>query len=83
MYEKNLPKQYPEYVDKVLKVYEEARKMDIQHPDETAAILAKEAQISLDVAKKELIEVILHNLSLVMNRKTSFKLQVKYYKKNN
>lgn len=47
-------KQYPEYVDKVLEVYEEARKWTIEHPDETAAILAKEAQISIDVAKKEL-----------------------------
>lgn len=42
---------YPEYVKKVIKAYEEARQWAIDHPDETAEILAKEAQIDLDIAK--------------------------------
>ncbi|MGE8077500.1 aliphatic sulfonate ABC transporter substrate-binding protein [Peribacillus loiseleuriae] len=45
---------YPDYVEKVLEAYEEARQWTIAHPDETAEILAKEASISLEVAKKEL-----------------------------
>lgn len=47
-------KKYPKYVEKVLEAYEEARQWTIDHPDETAEILAKEASISLEVAKKQL-----------------------------
>jgi sulfonate transport system substrate-binding protein len=47
-------KKYPEYVKKVIEVYEEARKWAIENPDKTAEILSKEAKISLDVAKKQL-----------------------------
>lgn len=47
-------KKYPAYVEKVLEVYEEARQWTIDHPDETAEILAKEASISIEVAKKQL-----------------------------
>lgn len=47
-------KQYPEYVDKVLEAYEEARQWTIDHPEETAEILSKEAEMSLDVAKQSL-----------------------------
>ncbi|MEC2056437.1 aliphatic sulfonate ABC transporter substrate-binding protein [Peribacillus psychrosaccharolyticus] len=47
-------KKYPEYVEKVLEAYEEARQWTIDHPDETAEILAKEASISIEVAKKQL-----------------------------
>jgi len=45
---------YPTYVEKVLQVYENARLWAIEHPDETAEILAKEAKLSSEVAKKEL-----------------------------
>jgi sulfonate transport system substrate-binding protein len=47
-------KKYPEYVKKVIEVYEKARKWAIENPDKTAEILSKEAKISLDVAKKQL-----------------------------
>ncbi|MBS4179295.1 aliphatic sulfonate ABC transporter substrate-binding protein [Lederbergia citrea] len=45
---------YPEYVTKVIEVYETARQWAIDNPEETAEILAKEAQIDLDVAKIQL-----------------------------
>ncbi|MCM3110957.1 aliphatic sulfonate ABC transporter substrate-binding protein [Lederbergia lenta] len=45
---------YPKYVNKVIEVYEEARQWSIENPEETAEILAKEAQIDLDVAKIQL-----------------------------
>lgn len=47
-------KKYPDYVKKVIEVYEKARKWALENPDKTAEILSKEAQISLDVAKKQL-----------------------------
>ncbi|MBS4198290.1 aliphatic sulfonate ABC transporter substrate-binding protein [Bacillus sp. FJAT-49732] len=42
---------YPEYVTKVIEAYEKARQWAIDHPEETAEILAKEAQIDIEVAK--------------------------------
>ena len=45
---------YPEYVTKVIEVYEKARQWAIDNPEETAEILAKEAQIDLEVAKIQL-----------------------------
>ncbi|QQZ08882.1 aliphatic sulfonate ABC transporter substrate-binding protein [Heyndrickxia vini] len=51
---KEFADQYPKYVEKVIEAYEQARKWAIEHPDETAGILAKEAKIDSDVAKKEL-----------------------------
>ncbi|MFK4998311.1 hypothetical protein ACI2OX_16295 [Bacillus sp. N9] len=39
---------------KVIQVYEEARQWAIDNPEETAEILAKEAQIDLAVAKLQL-----------------------------
>ncbi|AIE59067.1 aliphatic sulfonate ABC transporter substrate-binding protein [Bacillus methanolicus] len=47
-------KKYPEYVKKVIEVYEKARKWVLENPEKTAEILSKEAHISLDVAKKQL-----------------------------
>ncbi|MEK3890166.1 aliphatic sulfonate ABC transporter substrate-binding protein [Bacillus sp. FSL K6-3431] len=47
-------KKYPDYVKKVIEVYEQARLWAIDNPEETAEILAKEAQIDLDVAKIQL-----------------------------
>ncbi len=47
-------KKYPEYVKRVIKVNEKARKWIIANPDKAAQLLAKSAQISKDVAKKEL-----------------------------
>ncbi|HEY4552641.1 MAG TPA: aliphatic sulfonate ABC transporter substrate-binding protein [Bacillaceae bacterium] len=44
-------KKYPAYVTKVIEAYEKARQWAIEHPEETAEILAKEAQIDLEVAK--------------------------------
>lgn len=46
--------QYPEYVEKVIAAYEEAREWAIANPEETAALLAEEAGIDLEVAKKQL-----------------------------
>jgi len=47
---------YPDYVTRVLAQYERARQWILDNPDEAAQILADEAKLSLDVAKKELIE---------------------------
>jgi sulfonate transport system substrate-binding protein len=48
--------EYPAYVPRVLAQYERARLWILANQDEAAQILADEAQISLDVAKKELFE---------------------------
>ena len=45
---------YPEYVTKVIEAYEKARQWAIDNPEETAKILAKEAQIDIEVAEKQL-----------------------------
>jgi len=45
---------YPEYVNRVIEVYEKAREWTIENPEEAAEILAEEASIELDVAKKQL-----------------------------
>ena len=47
---------YPDYVTRVLAQYERARQWILEHPDEAAQILADEAKLSLDVAKRELFE---------------------------
>ncbi|MFC7370211.1 aliphatic sulfonate ABC transporter substrate-binding protein [Fictibacillus iocasae] len=45
---------YPEYVEKVIALYEKARKWTDKNPDEAAEILSKESGLSLDVARKQL-----------------------------
>lgn len=45
---------HPEYVKRVIEVYEKARIWAMENPEETANILAKEAGIPVDVAKKQL-----------------------------
>lgn len=47
-------KEYPEQVKKVIEVYEKARKWAIENPEELAEILVKHAQISPEVARKQL-----------------------------
>ncbi|WP_438313398.1 aliphatic sulfonate ABC transporter substrate-binding protein [Sporosarcina sp. FA9] len=42
---------YPEYVTKVIGVYEKARKWVIENPEETTEILAREAKIDIEIAK--------------------------------
>ncbi len=44
------------YVPRVLAAYERARQWILDHPDEAAQILAEEAKITLEVAKRELVE---------------------------
>lgn len=51
---KDFAEKYPEYVEKVIEVYEKARQWAIEHPEETSEILAKEAQIDLDIAKLQI-----------------------------
>jgi len=46
--------QYPEYVSRVIEVYEKARTWTIKNPKEAAEILAEEASIPVDVAQKQL-----------------------------
>src|ERR1700722_932496 len=46
--------EHTDYVRRVLAEYEKARKWILAHPDETAALLAAEAHISLPVAKLQL-----------------------------
>src|SRR5690625_5113764 len=45
---------YPDYVDRVIKNYEQARQWTIDNPEEAAEILAEEASIKLEVAKKQM-----------------------------
>lgn len=47
-------RQYPEYVQRVIKVYEQARQWTLANPDQAAQILAEEAKISLAVARETL-----------------------------
>ncbi|MBN8237019.1 aliphatic sulfonate ABC transporter substrate-binding protein [Halobacillus kuroshimensis] len=45
---------HPDVVKDVIKVYEKAREWTVEHPDEAAEILAEEANLDLEVAKKSL-----------------------------
>lgn len=56
---------YPAYVTRVLTQYERARKWIIENPDEAAQILADEAKLSIEVAKKELFERIVLDIDPV------------------
>ncbi len=47
-------RKYPETTKKVIEVYERAKKWIVDNPDQAAQILADEAQINLEVAKREL-----------------------------
>lgn len=47
---------YPDYVTRVLAQYERAREWILANPDQAAEILAEEAKLDLDVAKKQLTE---------------------------
>jgi len=51
---KEFAEKYPEYVTEVIGLYEKARKYVLEHPEETTEILAKEAQIDIDVAKVQM-----------------------------
>ncbi len=48
--------EHPEYVTRVLAQYERARQWIQANPDEAAQILADEAKLSLEVAKRELFD---------------------------
>lgn len=45
---------YPDYVNRVIEVYEKARNWIIDNPDEAAELLASEAEIDVEVAKIQL-----------------------------
>lgn len=47
---------YPQYVEKVIEVYEKARNWVLENPEEAAEILAKSANIDIEVANKQLNE---------------------------
>lgn len=47
---------YPDYVKRVIASYERAREWILANPDQAAEILATEAKIDLEVAKKQLTE---------------------------
>ncbi|MCC3356392.1 aliphatic sulfonate ABC transporter substrate-binding protein [Bacillus sp. REN16] len=47
---------YPQYVEIVIEVYEKARKWTLENPEEAADILAKFANIDIEVANKQLNE---------------------------
>lgn len=47
---------YPSYVQRVLAAYERARQWILEHPDEAVQILAEEAKLTPEVARRELIE---------------------------
>jgi sulfonate transport system substrate-binding protein len=48
--------QHPAQVERVIAAYERARAWIQTHPDETAALLAAEGKIELDVARKQITE---------------------------
>lgn len=48
--------QYPDYVKKIIELYERAREWTVENPGEAAELLAEEADISLDVAEIQLVE---------------------------
>jgi sulfonate transport system substrate-binding protein len=56
---------HPEYVSRLLTAYERARAWILENPDEAAQILADEAKLSLDIAKKQLTERTVLDLSPV------------------
>jgi sulfonate transport system substrate-binding protein len=56
-------KTYPRATEKLIEAYERARKWVIANPGEAAQILADEAKLSLDVAKRELDERMNFNIS--------------------
>jgi sulfonate transport system substrate-binding protein len=45
---------YPDYVQKVIEIYEKARAWALANPEEATAILAKEAKLSPEVAKRQM-----------------------------
>ncbi|WBL15491.1 aliphatic sulfonate ABC transporter substrate-binding protein [Sutcliffiella sp. NC1] len=47
-------KNYPEHVEKVIELYEQARAWTIENPEEAAKILAEQAQLDAAVAKLQL-----------------------------
>jgi len=47
-------KKYPEYVEKVLSLYEKARLWALDNPEEATNILAKEAGLNPEVAKRQM-----------------------------
>jgi sulfonate transport system substrate-binding protein len=47
---------YPETTKKIITLYERAKQWIVDNPDQAAQVLADEAQITLDVAKRELFE---------------------------
>ena len=49
-------RKYPETTKKVIELYERAKKWIQDNPDQAAQILADDAQITLDVARRELFE---------------------------
>lgn len=48
--------EHPEYVSRILAQYERARQWILDNPEEAAAILARDAELSEEVANKELLE---------------------------
>lgn len=46
--------QYPEYVEEVIGLYEQARQWIIDNPTEAVALISQKAEISKDVAEKQL-----------------------------
>jgi sulfonate transport system substrate-binding protein len=49
-------RKYPETTKKLIQVYERAKQWVVDNPDQAAQILADDAQISLEVAKRELFD---------------------------
>jgi len=47
---------HPDIIERVLAVYEQGRKWALEHPDDLAELLAREARIPLEVARKQLEE---------------------------
>jgi sulfonate transport system substrate-binding protein len=47
---------YPETTKKIIELYERAKKWIVDNPDQAAQVLSDDAQITLDVAKRELFD---------------------------
>jgi|HigsolmetaAR204D_1030405.scaffolds.fasta_scaffold01180_7 sulfonate transport system substrate-binding protein len=65
-------KEHPEAVQKVIDLYERARKWVAEHPDEVATLIAEEAKISPEVAKIQLSRTDVSNPVLTDEHVESF-----------
>ena len=65
--------QYPDYIERVLKVYEKARLWSMDHPDELRNILARDARLKGAIAAKQIERTDLSNPKLTQDVEETLK----------